>query len=292
MPLPGFVCDAACALVLGARSGSGAAGATDHHWVDNLRMSGPPGRPAPPVLVSATAPSLLLAWFAPHHGGEEVLLYWLVLTPTPIRTLALTLTTEPKQVLLYRLRMWRGTRWLNLYVGARANHTVHYLEQGTAHLFRLQATLAPSLATTPTRMHPLVITLMQRAPLPPTHLSHPPLPPTSVTHPSHPPIPTHTHPHRMQAYNANGWGASSPSASFATVTWPLASHAAPPRVPRVNAGSCVCGGKLYVAGGQSVGSGGGVGGPVRTDIAQPGPHMPPPPRIMLHPPYQVCAQLP
>ena len=74
----------------------------------------------------------------------------------------------------------------------------------------------------------------------------------------------------MQAYNANGWGASSPSASFATVTWPLASHAAPPRVPRVNAGSCMCGGKLYVAGGQSVGSGGGVGGPVRIDIAQPG----------------------
>ena len=190
MPLPGFVSDATYALVLGARSGSGAACFTDHHWVDNLRMSGPPGRPAPPVLVNATATSLLLAWFAPHHGGEEVL--------------------------LYRLRMWRGTRWLNLYVGARANHTVHYLEQGTAHLFRLQA------------------------------------------------------------YNTNGWGASSPSASFATVTWPLASHAAPPRVPRVNAGSCVCGGKLYVAGGQSVGSGGGVGGPVRNSIDQPGPHMPPP----------------
>ena len=37
-------------------------------------------------------------------------------------------------MLLYRLRMWRGTRWLNIYVGARANHTVHYLEQGTAIL--------------------------------------------------------------------------------------------------------------------------------------------------------------
>lgn len=164
VPLPGFACDAACALVLGARSGGAAT--TDHHWVDNLRMSGPPGRPAPPVLVNATATSLLLAWFVPHHGGEEVV--------------------------LYRLRMWRRTRWLNLYLGARTNHTVHYLEQGTSHLFRLQA------------------------------------------------------------YNTNGWGASSPSASFATATWPLASHAAPPRVPRVNVGSCVCGGKLYIAGGQSV----------------------------------------
>ena len=47
-------------------------------------------------------------------------------------------------MLLYRLRMWRGTRWLNIYVGARANHTVHYLEQGTAHLFRLQAPRASS----------------------------------------------------------------------------------------------------------------------------------------------------
>jgi hypothetical protein len=150
-------------------------------------------------------------------------------------------------VLLYRLRMWRGTRWLNLYVGARANHTVHYLEHGTAHLFRLQATLASTLATTPTAMHPLVITLMHPRTRP-TSPTHSPLPPTPVTHPPQPPIPTHTHPHRLQAYNTNGWGASSPSASFATVTWPLASHAAPPRVPRVNAGSCVCGGKLYVAG--------------------------------------------
>ena len=83
VPLPGFVCDVTCALVLGARSGGGALGATDHHWVDNLRMSGPPGRPAPPVLVNATATSLLLAWFPPHHGGEEVLLRPPRPTPTP-----------------------------------------------------------------------------------------------------------------------------------------------------------------------------------------------------------------
>ena len=153
-------------------------------------MSGPPGRPAPPVLVNATATSLLLAWFAPHHGGEEVLLYWLVLTPTPIRTLALTLTTEPKQVLLYRLRMWRGTRWLNLYVGARANHTVHYLEQGTAHLFRLQATPAPSLATT-RWLSPLCNAHLSHPLTSPTHLSHPPLSLIHLTHP-YPPIPTHT----------------------------------------------------------------------------------------------------
>ena len=157
-------------------------------------MSGPPGRPAPPVLVNATATSLLLAWFAPHHGGEEVLLYWLVLTPTPIRTLALTLTTEPKQVLLYRLRMWRGTRWLNLYVGARANHTVHYLEQGTAHLFRLQATLAPSLP--PLRvctrwLSPLCNAHLSHPLTSPTHLSHPPLSLIHLTHP-YPPVPTHT----------------------------------------------------------------------------------------------------
>ena len=178
VPLPTYACGkpdlkVACALVLGARSGDDA---DDHHWLDNVRMSGPPGRPAPPALVNATARALLLAWYPPHHGGEEVL--------------------------LYRLRMWRGTRWNNVYVGSATNHTVHYLEHGTAYLFRLQA------------------------------------------------------------YNANGWGPSSPSASFATVTWPLASHPAPPRVPRVNGATCLCGGKTYIAGGQPVGGGGGAGGAV------------------------------
>ena len=173
IPLPGFACDEACALLLGATTGIDAA---DHHWVDNVRMSGPPGRPAPPALVNATAHSLLLAWYPPHHGGEEIL--------------------------LYRLRMWKGTRWLNLYVGSRTSFKVDHLQHGTAHLFRLQA------------------------------------------------------------YNINGWGPKSFSASFATATWPLASHAAPPRVPRVNAGSCMCRGKLYLAGGQTVGGDGEGGGPV------------------------------
>ena len=170
-------------------------------------------------------------------------------------------------MLLYRLRMWRGTRWLNIYVGARANHTVHYLEQGTAHLFRLQAPRASSHPThPPTHPHActrwLCLLVAGGRVAAPTHRS---LVRTSAPHLCHPPTaPTHrTHPRLPQAYNTNGWGESSPSASFATVTWPLASQSAPPRVPRVNAGSCVCGGKLYVAGGQSVGSGGGAGGPVR-----------------------------
>ena len=94
--------------------------------------------------------------------------------------------------------MWRGTRWLNIYVGARANHTVHYLEQGTAHLFRLQAPRASSHPTHPP-IHPHACTRWLcplvaggRLAAPPIDPLYAPPPLTSVTHPPHPSTaPTH-----------------------------------------------------------------------------------------------------
>ena len=310
VPLPGFVCDVTCALVLGARSGGGALGATDHHWVDNLRMSGPPGRPAPPVLVNATATSLLLAWFPPHHGGEEVLLRPPRPTPTPRPAiepspkpshppalLLLLLSCHSCYCYYYSLLLLPLTPPSPLSPPSRCSSIGCACGAAPAGATCTSARAPTTPCTTSSRGPPTSSGCRLHAPRPGATPTHPPThphacvrplvmplggwrttgcthpsipcthlrPPTSVTHPPHPPTaPTHrTHPRRPQAYNTNGWGESSPSASFATVTWPLASQAAPPRVPRVNAGSCVCGGKLYVAGGQSVGSGGGVGGPVR-----------------------------
>ena len=119
----------------------------DDQWVDNLRLTLPPTKPPPPSLLQATARTLELAWFPPHHGGAPIT--------------------------LYRLQRRTPHGWVTAYVGSATTRRVSRgwplssSPRTTVSMSTVAAILPPSYSGTsppqsprngpsPTRAHPAV----------------------------------------------------------------------------------------------------------------------------------------
>ena len=108
--VPGFFSNESWQVFLSAAT---SAEFDDNHWVDNLRLASAPAQPVPPALVNATATSLAVAWFPPHHGGEPIS--------------------------LYRLQRRDGSVWRTIYIGPGVTRVVRQLLPATTYLLRVQA---------------------------------------------------------------------------------------------------------------------------------------------------------